>query len=477
MLITLITIAIASLAATPLVAPAVKRFVNRSTNGLTKEEAQEQKASDTELATDDITEALREVEQDHIPKLSASPPVIPQFSLELIKPVSRADTSTEHSNKTNAKPLVEVVWKASSGQQKQVRSANTSPSRDQVESFRHTPSADKLFSDSNQDAQVFESANKQDPPRLIIPNPSAVKPKAARQITPLKIKEEPKEKASEATIEPSSTVLMDQAQAHSTKRYQVGAEKFKMNPVSAQAPSSKARSTAIPMFITATPTAVNNDQHFEVIKPQKKDKAPSFSLIEQPELFASGERAWRGVQPLYIDFSPFFSLDSLMEISPRDSHTQSNARRKSTRANRGRLSRSSSRQDQLRSVSIDAESAINPLAHMDLLRDLNSEVDRYLHPSDNQFDEDDFDEEEYEWNEHQQTSEADYLENVPEWESLLSLGNHFLFDMKLNQKRLSQHQELTDQKLEDAIVFKITSGGAGPEVHSQTKQKNEQNRS
>ncbi|MAD61648.1 MAG: hypothetical protein CMH49_09110 [Myxococcales bacterium] len=459
MLITLITIAIASLVATPLVAPAVRRLANRDSRLDTKIDSKTQDLALEEPSINELNESLTHLDTEHLPISTQVVPVIPQFSLELIKPSPTSSPSTQQSTKH---PLVEVVWKTSSTHRTQ---ANSQRKKDLVEDFRETPSADRLFEDSNQEAQLFESANKADPPRLIMPKPIGGQPKAARQIKPIKFEES----SIETAVEPSSLPISDHDQRGSVKRYQVGAEKFKMNPVASSGSIPRSKPSAIPMFISTTPSLVNNEQHFEVIKPQKTaKKAHSFSLLDQPEQFASGEKAWLGVQPLYIDFSPFFSLDSLMEMS---SYTQERSSKSHSLKKSARVSRSSSpNKRQKTNQGAHMDSILGGFEHIELLRDLNSEMDHYLHSTYDDFDED---EEEYEWNNHQQDEAHDELEELPEWQSLLGLSNHFLFDMKLNQKRMAQHQELTDQKLEDAIVFKITSGVSGPVIQNTSQKKNE----
>ena len=461
MLITLITIAIASLAATPLVAPAVRRLANRNSKLDKKIDSKAKDLALEEPSISELNESLIDLDSEPLPISTQVVPVIPQFSLELIKSSPTSSPSVQQSTK---QPLVEVVWKTSSTHKTQV---NSQRSKDLVEDFRETPSADRLFEDSNQDAQLFESANKAEPPRLIIPKPIGGQPKAARQIKPIKFEES----SIETAIEPSSLPISDHDHQGSVKRYQVGAEKFKMNPVARSGSAPTSKPSAIPMFISTTPNLVSNEQHFEVIKPQKNaKKAHSFSLLDQPEQFASGEKAWLGVQPLYIDFSPFFSLDSLMEMSSytQDRSSKPHSLKKSARVSR--LSSSNGKKQSNRGALMD--SILGSFEHIELLRDLNSEMDHYLHSTHDNFDEDG-DEEEYEWNDHQQNEAHDELEEVPEWQSLLGLSNNFLFDMKLNQKRMAQHQELTDQNLEDAIVFKITSGVSGPEIQNTPQKKNE----
>jgi hypothetical protein len=74
------------------------------------------------------------------------------------------------------------------------------------------------------------------------------------------------------------------------------------------------------MTIIDAPGAQANDQHFEVIKPgvnpQKSDH--SWRTQGQPEFSLDGEQMWRSVEPLYIDFSDFFSLDFLVSIDRTD---------------------------------------------------------------------------------------------------------------------------------------------------------------
>ena len=455
MLITLITIAIASLAATPLVAPAVRRLASRNPSTNTKNDHSNNSYEKDDVAGAQLNDHLMSIDESPLPTLAALPkvvvPAVPQFSLELVKPVSSLNSPNKQTTTT---PLVEVVWKTGTNQKTKV---NSQKQKDNVENIRETPSAERLFTDS-QDAKFYESANKEDPPRLITPKPIGGKPKAARQITPIKLEETTHDSA----IEPSSSPYTQNEQQGSVKRYQVGAEKFKMNPVASQASATKSKPTAIPMFISTTPNLTSSDQHFEVIKPQKADKKKSFTLFDQPEQIASGERSWLGVQPLYIDFSPFFSLDSLMEISPQ---TRNSRRRFPKEALN---STSSSRGSEHRSTQDMAfDSTIGGFQSINLLRDLNSEMDHFLHSEQEDVD---YEDEEYEWSEQQETELEDF-EEVPEWQSLLGLSNHFLFDMKLNQKRMAQHEELTDQKLEDAIVFKITSGVSGPEVQHNSHEK------
>jgi hypothetical protein len=447
MLVTLFTIAIASLVATPLVVPAVRRFTQGRQN---KEDLPlEAKVKKNKENASDLVEqdTSRLVTNRPVKRQRPAPPIIPQVSLELVKPSSSGVGSVKS-------PLVEVVWKS-----KGALRAKTIAKSDPVESFRPTPSADSLFEDALDDRHVFESTNPQDPPRYITPKQVRPLPKAAQQVKSLDFKV-----AATGAGEPETE----------GRKYQVGAEKFKMRPVSTQVTSKKP--TAIPMMITATPTAMVSEQHYEVIKPSKAKVMHDFSLLDTPEEIATGERSWGGVQPLYIDFSPFFSLDSLMDITSGNYSTQNDFKRSKPKQS-----------DQVARRSFEPNISMSEVGQVDgnpqenytinLLRDLNSERDRFLNPLASEEiidDEADWDEEEYQWSSLEHEKELDDLEDVPEWQSLLGLTNNFLFDLKLTQRSVAHHQQLTEQNLEDAIVFRITSGPSGPKVNDKQPKPNDQ---
>ena len=444
MLITLLTIAIASLAATPLVAPAVRRFVQDKREDNHKRESENEGKAKQNNQSDGATliehEQLSTSESKKSPfdenqALPIVPPVIPEVSLELIKPKSDGVG-------TVSQPLVEVVWKSTGSLQAR---KDKKPKKDLVESFRPTPSADSLFEESQVDTHIVASVNTDDPPRRIIPKAIKPLPNQAKEVSPITF--------GETTLTETDSVR--------SKTYQVGSEKFKMRPVNQSAGSKK--STAIPMMMTPTPNAIVNQQHYEVIKPTVQKSDHKFSLSDIPEAFSSGEQAWLGVQPLYIDFSPFFSLDSLISISP-------SAKRKQKSRNTSVDSSSTTPARLSSQNTILSEQEFNERS-INLLRDLNSEVDEYLYGQhqDSVLDHDEYldDEEEYQWSGGEQDQPLDELEDLPEWQSLLGLSSNFLFDFKLSQSKTSAHQQLTEQKLEDAIVFKITSGPAGPHIETE----------
>ena len=125
-----------------------------------------------------------------------------------------------------------------------------------------------------------------------------------QKLTPPPIKEVDVQLSETDHIEPDS---------QSIKRYKAGSERFKMRAVSAQVDTQQ--SNTIPMMLTTAPSAVTQEQHYEVIKPTEPEKTPTFSLQDTPEVIARGERYWKSAQPQYIDFAPYFSLDSLIDMT------------------------------------------------------------------------------------------------------------------------------------------------------------------
>ena len=444
MLITLLTIAIASLAAAPVVIPAVKRLRDRDEEIDHSHNHSESSIDSSDDRPSDLPERHDESSLEDQQALALN--TIPDFSLELVRP------SATQSSKA-AKPLVEIIWQSPNSLDKK---ASRAIRLDDVEKIRRTPSADHLFDEASSPSphqHILESANPEEPNRLISPKQIA-KPPAAAQIKSVQFNKDVDDETSKA-ISPASV---------SAKSIPVHSEKFKMRPTTDQGGSR--RSTAIPMIISEVPSAVKQNQHFEVIKPVLPVQERRFSLLDPPEEMAMGERAWRSVQPLYIDFSPFFSLDSLIHISPNSKRDQ---RRRRDLVSGGRAGFNKEIAHSTRDQSTDQREH-DAAMHEALLRDLNAEQDRlrYVGDVDEDFDYslDDLDDnEELEWSQ-REGSEIDELEDIPEWQSLLSLSSNFLFDLKLSQRSKSSHHALTEQSLEDSIVFKITSGPTGPEVES-----------
>ena len=346
-----------------------------------------------------------------------------------------------------ASPLVEVIWQNPNAlKPKKVKL------QDPVERVRHTPSAEDLLDESN----VFSSVNPADPPRIIAPQPIAAPPAAAQRVRSASFSNGSEE---------SPLVSHVGLEEGTVKTYQANAEKFKMRPVTDQ--GGARRSTAIPMMITTAPSAVKQDHQFEVIKTTSKPKERIFSLLESPEVIASGERVWRSVQPLYLDFAPFFSLDSLIDIDPKADLSLSGQRSgqsvreiTSTPSDRSRLGSQRRQHREERGGQMRT-----------LLRDLNTEREGLTY-KDHVLDEeeDELYSDELEWS-NREDSDQEETEELPEWQSLLGISNHFLFDLKLSQRSKVSHQALTEQSLEDAIVFKITSGPVGPKLESNKREK------
>lgn len=458
MLITLLAIAIASLAAAPVVIPAVRRLSEKRPS-----EHQELDGFQGDKSLEHSIESLSdeekkkreeaEKEAERVAMLMANPH--PNFSLEMIRPSPKGAT---------AKPLVEVIWQSPGAlDQKPGKVIHL----DAVERVRRTPSADSLFGDTlspDSNRKVLESANPDEPPRLISPKPIAKPPLAAQQVKAVSFLSSEERQQEDNKSEPTEG---------SVKSYSVHSEKFKMRPIADQGGSRK--SVAIPMIIAETPSAIKLEQKFEVIKPSKQVTERRFSLLDPPEEIAFGERSWRGVQPLYIDFSPFFSLDSLIEITPgteRLSTRSSRAQNKARERRRSKVGkRSESRQSKGKN---ERERRETEGLHQSLLRDLNAERERmrYVHDSLDEPDasiDDSIDTDELEWSQ-LEVVDKDELEDVPEWQSLLSLSSNFLFDLKLSQRSKSAHHSLTEQSLEESLVFKITSGPSGPKIESKNSE-------
>ena len=103
MLITLLTIAIASLAAAPVVIPAVKRLRDREEEIDHSQDHSESSIASSDDRPNELPERLDESSLEDQQALNLN--TIPDFSLELVRP------SANQSSKA-AKPLVEIIWQS-----------------------------------------------------------------------------------------------------------------------------------------------------------------------------------------------------------------------------------------------------------------------------------------------------------------------------------------------------------------------------
>ena len=158
-------------------------------------------------------------------------------------------------------------------------------------------------------------------------------------------------------------------------------------------PATKKRKSPIKMVITEAPTAVLKNDHFEVISPTQNKVSNTWRQQGNPEIKARGEQAWGGMQPLYVDFSSFFSLDALRSIE--DNMLYMNAKPTYKKI----------KQEQVEAQPEDIEFELES-------------------------------------------------QNIPEWQFLLGQVNGFLFNMKLNKNKLS-HLTLTRQNSDTSMSLEI----------------------
>ena len=165
---------------------------------------------------------------------------------------------------------------------------------DDVESVRSTPSAEQLF----EDIKVLP------PPTKVLNSPPPI---AHSEIKKSSFETEKKENI----LDNPSNLTASEIRKHYIDRH-----RHKVKQVSISQP----RKDSLKMTIIDAPGAQTKDQHYEVIKaglnPQKADQ--SWRMQGQPEMTLDGEQMWRSIEPLYIDFSDFFSLDFLVSIDRTD---------------------------------------------------------------------------------------------------------------------------------------------------------------
>ena len=504
MIITLIAIAVASLVSAPIVLPKLKSVLDPR---ITLRKKADQSTDEISVKPEEIFEDLEDradflADNDQLSLGFVIGEALKRESLEsnqIEVPRARASSTASmgdqleahKSNISEPVPLVEVKWKTSKPlaiaqlPKPVARQARSQPiSIDSVEQMRSTPSPDHLFVSSN----TSSSQKVEPPPRLITPMERVSRPRAARA----------------AHAEPKFSPLVEETVSHlrspeneplQSEVHHIGRRKTKVKEVA----SERKRPAVLPIAMTEAPSGLLDDRHFEVIQPNKKrESARRFSLNESPEMVATGERSWYGVQPLYIDFSPFFSLDSLIEITPEQRALRRRIERNmprgafySARRNRRSLRSASPSRRGTRWVSQNelGDQLANQLAQNFVNRENNpplaqggvmflqdqgkpsmTGLSHTSHLFEDEWDEewdsdreeswDDEDDhrdakEDWSWNDQDDTSMAS--QNVPEWQFLLGSSNAFLFNLKLGQKSGEAHQRLTEQGLEDSLAFQISN--------------------
>jgi hypothetical protein len=252
---------------------------------------------------------------------------------------------------------------------------------------RHTPTADELFKtleDSTQSSTQSAPRNSQTQEDQSFKSKNDHSKNSNQRKNQTQTSKETSSSKSQPVVQKDSK--REQHLLHSRKQ--------RLSKVQVTAKREPRRKSPIKMIITEAPAALPQTGHFEVIKPQGINKKEQWRTQGQPEQWARGEQSWMSMQPAYIDFSSFFSLDALRSIEDVNPYDMRNL-----------MLKSSSQSKYLEELELEEESNF-------------------------------------------ETS------NIPEWQFLLGQVNGFLFNMKLKQQRLP-HIYLTDQNLEESLSFNI----------------------
>ena len=296
MLITVVSLLVSALISAPVIVKAV------------------QKANEKKQSNHEELEKL----EDHLLELdsSSSSSYIETQSTEM-NPQTDLDSSSEPKSRRS---LIQVEWGsdlnpyqkpmgatlsaplpdpsshlAKTVTSRDLKESNPTPKEiDDVESIRSTPSA----------GQLFEDVKALPPPTKVISQPPS--------ITQSQIKKNP----FETEQKENTQAKLSEHTTSEVKKHYIDRHRHKVKQVSISQP----RKDSLKMTIIDAPGAQTKDQHYEVIKaglnPQKADQ--SWRMQGQPEMTLDGEQMWRSIEPLYIDFSDFFSLDFLVSIDRTD---------------------------------------------------------------------------------------------------------------------------------------------------------------
>ena len=468
MLVTLISIAVASLLTVPAVSPRARRWVGEI---LGKGQASEQ--TDLQLTEKGELGDLELISQEDLREITLDSDT--QDAEPLSSSGSNASVTLTAKEKPVIAPLVEIRWQParplSTATVPKPVARKYQPSSDPVEQSRTTLSADRLFNETQQSNYV--DVNQPRTPRVIMPIDRVDRPRAAQRpiIPKVQVSQAPSSKGSEESDLEVQTNVHEQ-----------GTRTRKARAISGEG----RKSAIIPIAVTEAPAGVPQRGQFEVLSPPQANQQPrKFNLRDKPEMIASGERFWHGVQPLYIDFSPFFSLDSLIEITPEQMR-----RRRADRAvdrifrfETGRGRPASRRRPKGRGVRRSSKDHVTPAEVEELLAQYRDQNEGLRDSTWKEGEELDYSEASYrpwdreswrdEWDEDEAAEhigdrwetngENELLQTVPEWQFLLGSSSQLLFNLKLEQSRTPNHQRLTEQGLEEALAFQITNDITGTE--------------
>lgn len=317
MLITVVSLFISALIGAPAIAKVVKRVSEKRAN------ENSNSISDQTLLHEELESLNSQLESDldvHL-ELETDSPLFNVESNEFDSTeFSLASQNLSHKRRS----LIQVEWASdlnpyqtpmgatlssptltppSDQQSTQPKSADSKI--DEVESVRATPSADQLLND----LKVLP------PPSKSIVSAQKTPKKTPKKITNSEIQTPSfgQQDSQESSSETSAQV------ANEVRKKYINRHRRKVNPVALSRP----RHNPLKMTIIDAPGAQIDDQHFEVITPTKNPQRTdqSWRAQGQPEFRLDGEQMWRSVEPLYIDFSDFFSLDFLVSIDRTDLYT------------------------------------------------------------------------------------------------------------------------------------------------------------
>ena len=400
MFITLFSIAITALVGTPVAVMAVKRRIERRQAKKLYEDKRnrliEREEASEGLALSQMT-------------FEGNEPA--QISLEVPNELPPNDPFARQLPASNHSKLVQIDWGLSPEEAGEVSKSTESMAfvppweaklssplessllleeKQSLESQRPTLSADQLFQEAspqhyNISPQALPSGDHAKNEALRAEHSAKNAPSKNKR----NIQSIPSDNLDENSSKPSK--LMVERDGDSEKHFLHSKQaKLKIREPSR---ANRRKPAVVRMMITEAPTGLPNREHFEVIQPVTQKISQDWRMEGEPENRLEGEQLWHSVQPMYIDFTPFFSLDALINI-----HDQPNL--------------------SLSSTKVGARRASKP-----------EEV-----PEEDQIEE----------------------TSIPEWQSLLGQVNGFLFQMKLRQQGLPNHAQLTAQSLESSLSFDLT---------------------
>jgi hypothetical protein len=400
MFITLFSIAITALVGTPIAVRAVKRRIERRQaeelyedrkNRLAEQEEASEELARSQMAFEGNESALISLEDP-----APSPPTDP-FARQL--PASKGNTlvqidwgipSEEEPGSPKPQEAMAFIPPWESNLSSSLKTPLLREEKQGLESQRPTLSADQLFQETA--SQHFEIS-----PQTSFPNDRNIDKRQhvehGKKSKDLKNKRNIQPIHSKSVEESSSTSpkLMVERDGDSEKHF-LHSQQAKLK-IREPSRAGRRKPAVVRMMITEAPTGLPNREHFEVIQPVTQKVSQDWRMEGEPENRLEGEQLWHSVQPMYIDFIPFFSLDALININD---HLI--------------LNKSSHQRSALQTPKV---------------------------------------EEPVEEDEVEETS-------IPEWQSLLGQVNGFLFQMKLRQQSLPSHAQLTAQSLESSLSFDLT---------------------